>query len=63
MTDTFTAAEKQACIKREVDYRRFVYARRVADGRMKQEEATRQIGLMEAIYSDYEALAAKERLL
>ena len=40
MSDTFTAADKLACIKREVDYRRFVYARRVSEGKMKQEEAT-----------------------
>lgn len=44
-----TLAEMIAEVDREVAMRREVYARRVADGRMRQETAERQIAVMEAV--------------
>lgn len=60
---TFTAEDKFACVRRELGYRRHVYARRVTDGAMKKDQADREIALMEAIAADYEEQAKKERLL
>ena len=59
----FTSAEKLAAVERELTYRRRVYARRVADEKMTQALADRQIALFEAIAADYRAAAEKERLL
>lgn len=59
----FTAAEKLAAVERELTYRRRVYARRVADEKMTQALADRQIALFEAIAADYRAAAEKERLI
>lgn len=50
---TFTDAEKRACAYRELKMRRRVYPRWVADGRMTQAEADREIALMQAIAEDY----------
>lgn len=59
--------EKAECAAREVTMRKRVYPRWVADGKMKQSAADRQIEIMDAIAADYGALAeadeAKERLL
>lgn len=66
MTD-ITAAEKLFEAKREVGYRERVYARLVAEGKMKAANAARGIAVMKAIAADYAALAeaetAKTRLL
>lgn len=62
-----TDLDKWETAKREVAYRRRVYARLVANGRMSQDKADREIAIMDAIASDYrakaEAEAAKGRLL
>lgn len=50
---TFTAAEKREAAERELKFRRRAYPRFVADGRMNQAKADRQIALMEAIAADY----------
>lgn len=50
---SFTAAEKADEAKKEVSYRRRVYARLVGEGRMKQADADRRISIMEAIEKDY----------
>jgi hypothetical protein len=55
-----TAREKFECAEREVKQRRYVYARRVADGKMTQQLADKQIAMMEAIAADYRALAEAE---
>jgi hypothetical protein len=60
---TFTASQKLEAIDRELAYRRRVYAWRVKQGQMTQNLADKQIALFEAIKSDYEAAAEKERLL
>jgi hypothetical protein len=63
----FTARDKATEARREVGYRRRVYARLVGEGKMKGHDADRQIAIMEAIAADYAVLAEaeekKERLL
>lgn len=56
-----TAQDKYACAEREVKMRRKVYPRWVADGRMKQEQADREIAIMESIAMDYSAVARAEK--
>lgn len=56
----FTNAEKAQECRREVGQRRYVYRRRVQDGKMKQEHADRLIAIMEEMQSEYEAAAAKD---
>lgn len=63
MSDKFTATEKRDAAKREVGQRRFVYPKLVASQKMTQALADRQIAIMEEIFSDYDALAAKDRLI
>ena len=50
---TFTRKQKEAAAWRESKMRRRVYPRLVADGRMTQQSADRQIAIMEAIAADY----------
>lgn len=57
---TITAREKFECAEREVKQRRYVYPRRVADGKMTQALADKQIAMMEAIAADYRVLAEAE---
>ena len=59
----FSAAEKWNSILRELKYRKRVYPRWVAEGKMTDGFAAVQIEVMEAIASDYERLAANERLV
>lgn len=58
-----TVQEKLHEIERELNQRRRVYARLVEQRKLRQDVADRQIAIMEAIRTDYVALAAKERLL
>lgn len=59
---TFTYTEKLECVQRELKLRRQVYPNRILTKRMSQEQADRQIALMEAIVADYEkAVATRER--
>jgi replicative DNA helicase len=46
---TFTLRDLAECAERELKLRRRVYANRVDTGRMSQNEAERQIAMMEAI--------------
>lgn len=57
-----TREEKLACAKRELGFRRRVYAFRVQQGKMTQDAADKEIWLMEAIQQDYEA-STEGRLL
>jgi hypothetical protein len=59
----FTNEEKRAAVVRELGYRKRVYERRVADGKMTRQLADAQIAVFEAILADYDKLAEKERLL
>lgn len=60
---TFTAQDKLEAVERELAFRRRVYQRRVADGKMTQQLASRQIAVFEAIAADYQTTAVGERLL
>jgi hypothetical protein len=60
---TFTAADKLDAVRRELGFRRRVYANRVSEGKMTQQLADRQIAVFEAIESDYAEKAQGERLL
>jgi hypothetical protein len=60
---TFTAAEKYQAILRELKYRRSVYPRLIAQGRMTEETAKREIEILTAIGQDYERELEQERLL
>jgi hypothetical protein len=55
-----TAKEKLQCIERELSYRRRVYARLVARGKMSEPQRHQEIRLMEAILDDYRHLVADE---
>jgi hypothetical protein len=57
---TFTFEQKLAAVVREIMYRKRVYARRVAEGKMKQALADEQIAVMKAIADDYEKAVATE---
>lgn len=57
---TFTNRDKMRCAQRESGYRRFVYGRRVADGKMKQTKADEEIAIMDEIAADYGALATAD---
>lgn len=45
-----------ACVQREISMRRKVYPRWVQCGRMKQDQATREIAAMEAVLETLKAL-------
>lgn len=51
----FTDQQKREAADRELKFRRRVYARRVAEGKMKQEQADREIAVMAEIAEDYRA--------
>lgn len=46
---TFTIQQQIQCIEREIRMRDQVYPRRVEDGKMKQEQADREINTMRAV--------------
>jgi hypothetical protein len=60
MSARFTSAELVKCAQREAGWRRYVYPRRVEDGRMSQELADLEIAMMEEIA---ERLKDQQRLL
>lgn len=51
------------CVRRELGYRRRVYPRRIAAGKMTQALADREIARMEAVLATLERVAEGERLL
>lgn len=55
----FTHSDKLAAVEREIGFRRRVYARRVAENKMKQETADREIAIFEAIAVDYRKAVAR----
>lgn len=59
----FTNTEKLAAVNRELGYRRRVYERRVAEGKMSKALADEQIAVFEQIAEDYRKLTEGERLL
>lgn len=60
---TFSATEKHAAIERELKYRRRVYPRMIAEGKMTDGFAAAQIAVFEAIAADYAAQSQSERLI
>ncbi len=58
----FTNRDKADCADREAKMRLRVYPNRVADGRMTQQLADKQIAMMQAIAADYRALAEAEEI-
>lgn len=50
----FTDQEKLKEIEQEIDFRRFVYGKKVKAGKMKLEIAQRKIQIMLAIRDDYQ---------
>jgi hypothetical protein len=56
----FSTNEKLACVERELRYRIRVYARLVAEGKMSDRQAGREIAVMGAIVEDYRALRDQE---
>jgi hypothetical protein len=57
-----TAKEKLQCVERELGYRRRVYARLVARGKMSELQRLEELRLMEAIRDDYRDLASDEEI-
>lgn len=57
----YTLQDKLNCAKRELALRRAVYPRKVSDGKMKQDAADRETGIMAAIVSDYEQALRRSR--
>lgn len=53
--DEFTPADKLKAVERELGYRRRVYARLVAERKMKPLDMDRELALFEAIAADYRA--------
>jgi len=49
----YSTREKLKALERELAYRRRVYPRLVASGRMSQREADEQVSVFEAIAKDY----------
>jgi hypothetical protein len=56
-----TIRDKLNCVLRELRLRRRLYPRAIAHGRMTQEEAKREIEIMEAIEADYVQKLAESR--
>jgi hypothetical protein len=55
-----TFRHKEACVRRELNFRQRVFARRVSEGKMKQADADREIEVMSAILEDYVKASALE---
>ena len=63
MTTHYTIAEQLDCIEREIRFRRHVYPRRVANGKMTQVLADRQIALMESVKATLEQIGREQQEL
>jgi len=61
--NTISAEVKLEAIERELRYRRRVYPRLIAEGKMTEHLARAQIGTLEAIAEDYREASRKERLV
>jgi hypothetical protein len=59
-SDRWSTAEKLACVERELRYRIRVYARLVAQGKLTDRQAGREIAIMRAVVSDYQNLRDAE---
>lgn len=59
----FTMDDKKKAVERELAYRRRVYPRLIASGKMTDGFAATQIAIFEAILADYEKAEQSERLI
>jgi hypothetical protein len=50
----FTDDEKARCVRRELSLRQVNYPRWVREGKVRQEQADREIDIMQDILDDYE---------
>jgi hypothetical protein len=57
-----TYDELAACAEREVKFRQRVYARRITLGKMRQDQADKEINLMAAIRDHLRSMADDESL-
>jgi len=57
----FDVPTKLKELKRELGQRKYVYPRRVADGKMSQADADLKTAILEAIIEDYDQLAKSEQ--
>jgi len=53
---TFSIADQIACVRREIAMRERVYPKWVSAGRMKHDDAHREIAAMQAVLTTLEAL-------
>jgi len=60
---SFTAGEKHAAVKRELEFRRRVYPTMIEQNRMTRKTADLQIAIFEEILEDYKKMLGEERLL
>jgi hypothetical protein len=56
----FTNEELATCAKREVGQRKWVYPRWIANGKLTQTKADREIAMMEEIARVFEALGRRD---
>jgi hypothetical protein len=63
MADMWTAKDKLQCVERELKYREVVFPRRVADKKMTEKQAERELDIMRSIADDYRQQLEMERLL
>jgi hypothetical protein len=59
----FTVDDKLGAVERELKYRRRVYPRMIAEGKMTDGFAAAQIAIFESIAADYREQSQKERLI
>jgi hypothetical protein len=60
---TENAADKLACVQRELKMREYVYPRRIEAGKMTAGKAEFELRLMRAIVEDYRIIVERERLI
>jgi len=59
----YTAKDKREAVDRELSYRKRVFPRLIANGKMSNYQAATQIAIFEAIRDDYAKQEQGERLI
>lgn len=60
-TDPISIDDQIACIKRELRMRQSVYPRWIGAGRMKQQDAERELRAMQAVLTTLERVRTEQR--
>ena len=60
---TVPLAEQIEAVEREIRFRRYVYPRRIAQGKMTQQQADAEIARMEAVLETVKAAALAQPIL